>query len=55
MVCAGGGQLPGERDLRRQAVEMFDDAFAAGWDKEYGGMLYFVDCWASRRRPMSTT
>ena len=34
----------GNGDLRRQAVEMFDDAFAAGWDKEYGGMLYFVDC-----------
>ena len=31
-------------ELHRQAVEMFDDAFAAGWDKEYGGMLYFVDC-----------
>ena len=31
-------------DLHRQAVEMFDDAFSAGWDKEYGGLLYFIDC-----------
>ncbi len=31
-------------DLHRQAVEMFDDAFTAGWDKEYGGLLYFIDC-----------
>ena len=30
--------------LHQQAVEMFDDAFNAGWDKEYGGLLYFIDC-----------
>ena len=31
-------------ELHRCAVEMFDDAFTAGWDKEYEGILYFVDC-----------
>ena len=31
-------------DLHRQAVEMFDDAFSAGWDEKYGGLLYFIDC-----------
>ncbi len=30
--------------LHRQAVEMFDDALRAGWDEEFGGILYFVDC-----------
>ena len=30
--------------LHRQAVEMFDDAIAGGWDQEYGGLLYFIDC-----------
>ena len=23
---------------------MFDFAIEAGWDKEYGGLLYFLDC-----------
>ena len=30
-------------------------AIERGWDKEYGGLLYFVDCMGFRRRPMSTT
>ena len=30
--------------LHRQAVGMFDDALRAGWDEEFGGILYFVDC-----------
>lgn len=33
----------GDKALHRQAVEMFDDAFAGGWDEEYGGLLYFID------------
>lgn len=39
-----------EEGIRRQdheltafAKEMFDDAFAFGWDQEYGGILYFKD------------
>lgn len=27
-----------------KAIRMFDQALEAGWDKEYGGLLYFVDC-----------
>ncbi len=30
-------------DLKAFAAQMFDDAFALGWDKEYGGILYFKD------------
>lgn len=33
-----------DKELYTQAVEMFDDAFSAGWDNEYEGILYFVDC-----------
>lgn len=29
--------------LHQQAVAMFDDALRAGWDQEYGGVLYFID------------
>lgn len=30
--------------LFAQAVQIFDYAIHAGWDKEYGGLLYFIDC-----------
>lgn len=30
-------------ELLKQALSIFDFAFERGWDKEYGGMLYFVD------------
>ncbi len=33
-----------DKDLHKKAVEIFDLAFNAGWDKEYGGILYFIDC-----------
>ncbi len=33
-----------DAELAEKAQQMFDLAFAAGWDKEYGGLLYFVDC-----------
>ena len=33
----------GDKELHRKAVEMFDDAFAGGWDDEFGGLLYFID------------
>ena len=31
-------------ELRKKAMEMFDMAIANGWDEEYGGILYFIDC-----------
>ena len=34
----------GDKELHKKAVEIFDMAFNAGWDKEYGGILYFIDC-----------
>lgn len=34
----------GDKELYKKAVEIFDLAFNAGWDKEYGGILYFIDC-----------
>ncbi len=57
LVPDGGGQ-PYEDDpeLRAKAMEVFDMAIERGWDKEYGGLLYFMDCKGfCRRRRMSTT
>lgn len=34
----------GNSELRAKAAQMFDWAIEAGWDKEYGGLLYFIDC-----------
>lgn len=34
----------GDKELVDKAAEIFDWAIEAGWDKEYGGLLYFVDC-----------
>ena len=34
----------GDAALHAEAVKIFDMAFKMGWDKEYGGILYFVDC-----------
>lgn len=36
--------LTGDQRLHKKAVEIFDMAFEKGWDKEYGGLLYFIDC-----------
>ena len=33
----------GDGELVRRCEEIFDWAYTAGWDKEYGGLLYFVD------------
>lgn len=33
----------GETELVEKARQIFDDAIQAGWDKEYGGLLYFTD------------
>lgn len=34
----------GDTSLIPKAAQIFDWAIEAGWDKEYGGLLYFVDC-----------
>ena len=34
----------GDRELVQKAAQIFDWAIEAGWDKEYGGLLYFIDC-----------
>ena len=34
----------GDKELHAKAVNVFDMAFQKGWDKEYGGILYFLDC-----------
>ena len=34
----------GDPTLVAKAAQIFDWAIEAGWDKEYGGLLYFVDC-----------
>ena len=31
-------------EIHATAIKIFDQAFEAGWDKEYGGLLYFIDC-----------
>lgn len=30
--------------LREKTLSLFRDAAVHGWDKEYGGLLYFIDC-----------
>ena len=37
-------QRTGDRELVGKAAQIFDWAIAAGWDEEYGGLLYFTDC-----------
>ncbi len=37
-------QRTGDKALVKKAAELFDWAIAAGWDEEYGGLLYFTDC-----------
>ncbi len=34
----------GDQELVGKAAQIFDWAIEAGWDKEYGGLLYFTDC-----------
>ncbi|MBQ8249126.1 MAG: AGE family epimerase/isomerase [Clostridia bacterium] len=33
----------GDKELRAKAEDIFNKAFEAGWDNEYGGLLYFID------------
>lgn len=34
----------GDAAISKAAVQMFELAAEAGWDREYGGLLYFIDC-----------
>lgn len=34
----------GDGELHKKAEEVYRFAFEGGWDKEYGGLLYFRDC-----------
>lgn len=34
----------GDETLHKQAQTVFRQAVEAGWDEEYGGLLYFIDC-----------
>ncbi len=34
----------GDEKLHKKAEEVYRFAFEGGWDKEYGGLLYFRDC-----------
>jgi len=34
----------GDKQLHKQAETVFNYAIEAGWDKEYEGLLYFIDC-----------
>ena len=34
----------GNEELRATAMTIFHNAINAGWDKEYEGLLYFIDC-----------
>ena len=34
----------GDTALVEKAETIFNRAINAGWDKEYGGLLYFIDC-----------
>ena len=34
----------GDKDLHAKGEMVFNNAIEAGWDKEYGGLLYFIDC-----------
>ena len=34
----------GDGELHKKAEQVFNQAINAGWDKEYGGLLYFIDC-----------
>lgn len=34
----------GDKQLHKKAEEVYRLAFEGGWDKEYGGLLYFRDC-----------
>lgn len=34
----------GDVNLHKKSEAVFNNAIEAGWDKEYGGLLYFIDC-----------
>jgi N-acylglucosamine 2-epimerase len=36
-------RLAGDDQLMQKAIEIFDNSIDLGWDKEYGGLYYFMD------------
>ena len=34
----------GDAELHQKAEDVFNFAIEAGWDRKYGGLLYFIDC-----------
>jgi len=36
--------IQGDAALHKKAREIYNCAVKAGWDNEYGGLLYFIDC-----------
>ena len=34
----------GDSELHKKGEQVFRQAIEAGWDREYGGLLYFIDC-----------
>jgi len=34
----------GDKELHKKAEQVYHYAINAGWDKEFGGLLYFIDC-----------
>lgn len=38
------GELLNDKSLLEKAERIFNSAFVIGWDKAYGGLLYFFDC-----------
>ncbi|MDD3334978.1 MAG: AGE family epimerase/isomerase [Eubacteriales bacterium] len=37
-------KVTNDPELLKKACDVFTFAIEAGWDKEYGGLLYFIDC-----------
>jgi len=38
------GQRTGDADLTQRALEVIEWSFERGWDDEFGGLYYFLDC-----------
>jgi N-acylglucosamine 2-epimerase len=45
------GQHRKDRDLINRAAQILEWSLEIGWDKEYGGILYFVDCDGKQAEP----
>ena len=40
----GRANATGDSELHKKGEQVFRQAIEAGWDREYGGLLYFIDC-----------